>query len=194
MLAAKDLMQSMGVHNLECRVDGTSYDVSERAGYIFNSGISAIEGRCHFADRYRRAMASLINARIRKAKLNNPDLSIALIGEAVDLTYDYHHAGTDLGALNAVVQEAISRHEFRPKANDDCWRITRSLQVKMVRRFKDWCVKPQLPWAASRMSGSALMFCTVRQAAFGAIEIEFLPSQSFDVSSMEVVPSSGCRQ
>ena len=39
----------------------------------------------------------MLNARIRKAWLKGAE--VGLIGEAVDLTYDYHHVGTDRQAL-----------------------------------------------------------------------------------------------
>ena len=47
-----------------------------------------------------------MNARIRKAWSKGADVSV--IGEAVDLTYEYHHAGTDRAAL-----EDVMGHSFK---------------------------------------------------------------------------------
>ena len=43
LVALKDLMSALGSKNVECRVDGGRFDVSERAGYIFNSTIAGID-------------------------------------------------------------------------------------------------------------------------------------------------------
>jgi NADH-quinone oxidoreductase subunit G len=48
-----------------------------------------------------RVEAPVLNARIRKAWTNGA--KIGLIGEAVDLTYDYKHVGTDRAALVELV-------------------------------------------------------------------------------------------
>ena len=47
--------------------------------------------------------APVLNARIRKAWANGAN--IGLVGEAVDLTYDYAHVGTDRAALNSLRKE-----------------------------------------------------------------------------------------
>ncbi len=186
MLATKDLMQSIGVHNLECRVDGTSYDVSARAGYIFNSGIAAIEeaDAILLIGTNPRHEASLINARIRKAKLNNPNLSIALIGEAVDLTYDYYHAGTDLGALSVLVEQYRSKVQakktmiivgasaFAGENGPAVQAMVREAAMALGCITDEWIGFNVLHSAASRV---------------GAIEIGFLPATPFNVSAMEVV-------
>ncbi|MCX8231917.1 MAG: NADH-quinone oxidoreductase subunit NuoG, partial [Alphaproteobacteria bacterium] len=40
MLALKDLLESVGSPNLDCRQDGAKLDPTVRAGYLFNSGIA----------------------------------------------------------------------------------------------------------------------------------------------------------
>jgi NADH-quinone oxidoreductase subunit G len=45
----------------------------------------------------------VLNARIRKAWLHGAQVSV--VGQAVDLTYDYTHAGTDRAALDAVLKQ-----------------------------------------------------------------------------------------
>lgn len=61
-----------------------------RSNYIFNSKIVGIDEAdlVLFVGTNPRFEAPLINARVRKNWLNN-ELDVALIGEQVDLTYDY---------------------------------------------------------------------------------------------------------
>ena len=61
-----------------------------RANYLFNSKIVGIDEAdlVLFIGTNPRYEAPLINARVRKNWLNN-ELDVALIGEKVDLTYDY---------------------------------------------------------------------------------------------------------
>ena len=58
--------------------------------------------------------APVLNARIRKAWLRGAE--VALVGDAVDLTYDYFHAGNDGAALQKVVDMGGS-DEIKAKAS-----------------------------------------------------------------------------
>ncbi len=95
MVALKDLMERLGSPHMDCRTDGGRFDTSVRRGYIFGSGIAGIEeaDAILLVGTNPRAEATMVNARIRKAWLEKR-IPIALIGEAADLTYPYHHAGT----------------------------------------------------------------------------------------------------
>ena len=106
MVALKDLMATMGSTAIECRTDGAQFDPSSRAGYIFNSGIAAIEraDTILLIGTNPRFEAAMINARILKA-WRNKRVKIALIGPAVDLNYPYLHLGEDLHLLEKLVSE-----------------------------------------------------------------------------------------
>ena len=70
--------------------------------------------QAHPSDRHQPAQleAPVLNARLRKAWLNGAE--IALVGEAVDLTYDYMHVGTGTKALQEVIDmggESIREHD-----------------------------------------------------------------------------------
>ena len=95
MVALKELMESLGSPNMDCRTDGSTFDPSSRAGYIFNSSIAGIEeaDAIILVGVNPRFEGTLVNARIRKTWLERR-IPIALIGEEVDITYPYHHAGT----------------------------------------------------------------------------------------------------
>jgi len=95
IVAMKDLMEMLGSPNMDCRTDGAMFDASERAGYLFNSTIAGIDeaDAILIIGANPRHEATMVNARIRKAWLER-GVKIGLIGQAVDLTYPYFHAGT----------------------------------------------------------------------------------------------------
>jgi NADH-quinone oxidoreductase subunit G len=98
MKALMDLSNSLGIKNIDCRQDGSSLgDVAggARQSYLFNAAIAGIEDAdaILLIGTNPRLEAPLINTRIRKA-WNDGGAEIGLIGEAVDLTYDYNHIGT----------------------------------------------------------------------------------------------------
>ncbi len=184
MYALKDLMQSHGVSNLECRVDGTRYDVSERAGYIFNSGIAAIEQAdlIVLVGTNPRHEASLVNARIRKTLLNRPNVPVALVGEAADLTYSYWHAGAQLSALDEIVKTYKGKAQkpmiivgvgaFDGAAGPAVQDIVRKAAEDLGCIQQDWIGFNVLQNAAARV---------------GAIELGFLPAKQFSVGNNDFV-------
>ncbi|MGP3696177.1 NADH-quinone oxidoreductase subunit NuoG [Rhodobacter sp. NSM] len=101
----KTLVEGLG-GRIECRTDGARLPAGNRSAYVGNAAIEDIDGAksillvgCNPRDE-----APVLNARIRKAWLQGAQ--VAVVGPAVDLTYDYHHAGTDRAALMSLVAEA----------------------------------------------------------------------------------------
>ncbi len=88
-VALKDLLNALGSQNLDCRQDGASFDASNRAGYIFNSGIAGIENAdvVLLIGTNPRWEAPLVNSRIRKAYLTGKLKKVAVVGQNIDLTY-----------------------------------------------------------------------------------------------------------
>jgi len=103
----KQLVESRG-GKVECRTDGARLPEGNRSGYVGTASIEDIDSAKSvlLIGTNPRAEAPVLNARIRKAWLNGADVS--LIGEAVDLTYDYHHLGTDRAALDEVLLAGAS--------------------------------------------------------------------------------------
>ncbi len=101
----KALVEGLGGH-VECRTDGARLPVGNRSAYVGNAAIEDIDSAKSILliGTNPRVEAAVLNARIRKAWLGGAQ--VALVGPAVDLTYDYHHAGTDRAALLALVAEA----------------------------------------------------------------------------------------
>ncbi len=105
IVALKDFLTYLGSPHMDCRTDGAQFDVSSRAGYLFNSTIAGIEqaDAILLVGVNPRWEGALVNARIRKA-WKEKRAKVALIGEPVDLTYPYHHVGTGLDDLEKMVK------------------------------------------------------------------------------------------
>jgi hypothetical protein len=48
IVALKDFLTYLGSPNMDCRTDGSSFDVNERSGYLFNSTIAGSSRRMRF--------------------------------------------------------------------------------------------------------------------------------------------------
>ncbi|MEM8658085.1 MAG: molybdopterin-dependent oxidoreductase, partial [Pseudomonadota bacterium] len=96
--ALKGLIGGAG-GNLECRVDGAALPMGNRAGYVGTARIEDIDAAemILLIGTNPRLEAPVLNARIRKAWARGA--KVAMIGEAVDLTYDVTHLGTGRAAL-----------------------------------------------------------------------------------------------
>ena len=84
---------------VECRTDDAKLPEANRSGYLGTATIEDIDNAelIQLIGTNPRDEAPVLNARIRKAWLKGAE--VGLIGEAVDLTYDYHHVGADRQAL-----------------------------------------------------------------------------------------------
>jgi len=102
--ALKQLIEGQG-GNVECRTDGAKLPIGNRSAYVGTATIDAIDAakRILLIGTNPRDEAPVLNARIRKAWSKGAD--VALLGEAVDLTYDYHHLGADRAALAALAED-----------------------------------------------------------------------------------------
>ena len=104
--ALKQLITGLG-GEVECRTDGAKLPADNRSAYVGTASIEDIDT----ADMIQligcnpRVDAPVLNARIRKAWLAGA--TIGLVGDAVDLTYDYVHVGTDRAALESLSSKTI---------------------------------------------------------------------------------------
>jgi len=90
--ALKQLVQGQG-GDVECRVDKARLPIGNRSAYVGTATIEDIDNAqmIQLIGCNPRVEAPVLNARIRKAWTLGAN--IGLIGQAVDLTYDYHHMG-----------------------------------------------------------------------------------------------------
>ncbi|MFZ1470992.1 MAG: NADH-quinone oxidoreductase subunit NuoG [Paracoccaceae bacterium] len=94
----KTVVEALG-GKVECRTDGAHLPIGNRSGYVGTARIEDIDSAqmIQLIGTNPRVESPVLNARIRKAWTNGA--TIGLIGQAVDLTYDYTHVGTDRAAL-----------------------------------------------------------------------------------------------
>jgi len=111
VVTLKDLLTKLGSANMDCRQDGALFDASNRAGYIFNTGIAGIENAdvVLLIGSNPRWEAPLVNARIRKAYLTGKLKKVAVVGQNFDLTYPTEFLGNSGSVLSAL---ANGSHPF----------------------------------------------------------------------------------
>ncbi|WP_278920965.1 MULTISPECIES: NADH-quinone oxidoreductase subunit NuoG [Pseudophaeobacter] len=99
--ALKQLVEAQG-GQVECRTDNARLPIGDRAGYVGTATIEDIDSAkaIMLIGTDPRNESPVLNARIRRAWINGA--TIGLIGQPVDLTYDYSHLGTDRAALEAL--------------------------------------------------------------------------------------------
>ncbi|MEJ6392258.1 NADH-quinone oxidoreductase subunit NuoG [Gymnodinialimonas sp. 2305UL16-5] len=104
--ALKQLVEGQG-GVVECRTDGAKLPSGNRAAYVGTASVEEIDDAEYvmLIGTNPRVEAPVLNARIRKAW--SKGANVALIGEAVDLTYEYVHMGTDRAALKALTEHSF---------------------------------------------------------------------------------------
>ncbi len=104
IFALKALIEGRG-GQVECRTDGAKLPENNRSGYVGTACIEDIDTAkfIQLIGTNPKEEAPVLNARLRKAWLNGA--RVELVGEAVDLTYDYAHVGTDRSALAGMIGE-----------------------------------------------------------------------------------------
>ena len=102
--ALKEMIEGQG-GSVECRVDGAALPAGNRSGYAGTALIEDIDTAemILLVGTNPRSEAPVLNARIRKAW--SKGAKVALVGEAVDLTYDYTHIGTGMGDLAVLAEQ-----------------------------------------------------------------------------------------
>ena len=100
--ALKQLVEGMnGV--VECRTDGAKLPAGNRAAYVGTATIEDIDTAKDIIliGTNPRVEAPVLNARLRKAWLAGA--TVGVIGEAVDLTYDFTHIGTSAAVISVLL-------------------------------------------------------------------------------------------
>ena len=105
MKAALDLFGGLGVTSLDCRQDGAQVGGGQREAYLFNTTIAGLDqaDAILLVGCNPRLEAPVLNARLRKAWISGR-AQIGVIGERVDLTYDYEHLGAGPASLKTLVK------------------------------------------------------------------------------------------
>lgn len=105
--ALKQLVEGLG-GSVECRTDGTKLPAGNRSAYVGTATIEDIDAAemILLIGTNPRVEAPVLNARIRRAWAAGAE--VGLIGEAVDLTYDYAHMGTDRDTMVDVATKGVT--------------------------------------------------------------------------------------
>ena len=109
LFSAKYFLQSLGSNYFDCRYDNVQFIENQRASYLFNSSIQEIDNAdaILLIGSNPRWEACVLNARIRKAYINN-DCKIGLIGKKLDLTYKYVHLSDSIDHINDLLNNKSS--------------------------------------------------------------------------------------
>jgi NADH-quinone oxidoreductase subunit G len=188
MKAAKDLADALGVVSIDCRQDGAKIGDGPRQSWLFNATIAGIEDADAIlvVGSNPRIEAALVNARIRKTWLHN-DTKVGLLGEPVDLTYDYEHVGTsakDLAGLKKKRSGFIKtlKDAKRPMIIVGAGAIARENGAQVLRAAGD------LAAAVGAVSDEWNGFCVLHNAAsrVAGLDLGFLPGEGgLDVAGMQ---------
>ena len=102
----KQLIEGQG-GTVECRTDGAKLPAGNRSAYVGTARIEDIDSAkfIQLIGTNPRIEAPVLNARIRKAWAAGA--RVGLVGEAVDLTYDYAHVGNDRAALAGLLDHQL---------------------------------------------------------------------------------------
>ena len=113
IFALKAMVEGLG-GQIECRTDGAKLVAGNRSAYVGTATIEEIDSAkmIQLIGTNPRLESPVLNARLRKAW--SKGAQIGLVGEAVDLTFDYAHVGTDRAALERLSSMEISQ-ETRDK-------------------------------------------------------------------------------
>ncbi len=103
VMALRDVLDSLGVANRDCRQDGAMFETASRSNYLFNTTIAGIEqaDMIVLVGANPRTEAALLNARIRKTYLKG-GLKIYSIGSDSDFNYPVYSFGNDPRILSDI--------------------------------------------------------------------------------------------
>ncbi len=104
LYSAKSFLNSVNSDLYDCRFDNAQFIEGQRASYMFNSSIQEIDNAdaILLVGSNTRWEASVLNSRIRKAYIAN-DCKIGLLGQKIDLTYNYEHLSDNVSYLNQIL-------------------------------------------------------------------------------------------
>lgn len=171
--AFKDLMTTLDVAHLDCRIDGAEYDVSSRSAYIMNSTIAGIDD-CDailLVGTFPRHEATMVNARIRRAWYERK-IPVAVIGEDRDHTYPVMHLGTGPKTLEDIAKggtefATVLEHAQKPLIIVGAGALAR----------RDGAAVQALVSEISTRFGAEMNVLQLAASRVGALDLGFLPQQ-----------------
>ena len=128
--------RTIDTKNYESRDTNIFFDNSERENYLFNSKINGIEDAdlIFLIGTNPRFEATMLNARIRKAFLNNKTKIVSL-NDVGDLTYPYQSMDGNTQTIKDIIE---NNNEFTKdiirssKTNDYIWRVIFKIKISRI--------------------------------------------------------------
>ncbi|MEM7547214.1 MAG: NADH-quinone oxidoreductase subunit NuoG [Pseudomonadota bacterium] len=160
----KQMVAGLG-GTVECRTDGAKLPEGNRYGYVGDAAIADIDDAAMIllVGTNPRLESPVLNARLRKAWINGAD--VALIGEKVDLTYDYHYIGAGTDSITSMIARGGSE-ELKAKKT-----VMIVGQGALTRADGEAVLGNVMKMA--ELSGSALMVLHTAAARVGAMDVGF---------------------
>lgn len=184
VFALKQLVEGIG-GTVECRTDGSRLPAGNRSGYVGTARIADIDNAAmiQLIGTDPRTEAPVLNARIRKAWARGAQ--VGLVGEAVDLTYDYAHVGADRAAL-----ESLSGREISQETRD---KPTMVIVGQGALREADGAAVLGHAMKLAQNSGSGLLILHTAASRVGAMDVGAVTEGGLDaaIDGAEVIYSLG---
>lgn len=193
MTALKDLMGTLDITQIESRAGGPQYDVSERAAYLFNTTIADIEqaDAILLVGTNPRVEAAMINARIRKAWLNNKT-KIGLIGDPCDLTYSYEHIGTRPADLEKLLKSRGGFADTLKQAKNPMIILGPGALLRNdAKAIQELAYQAAEKFGMIREDWNGYNALHAAAARVGALDIGFSTDKAIDLKSLEFVYCMG---
>ncbi|WP_227270314.1 NADH-quinone oxidoreductase subunit NuoG [Roseobacter weihaiensis] len=180
--ALKQLIEGQG-GVVECRTDGAKLPAGNRSAYVGTAKVADIDtAKAILLIGANPAVeAPVLNARIRKAWTQGAD--ITLVGQAVDLTYEHTHFGSDRAALGKLMAQDHSALEEKESL----------VIVGMgALRETDGAAVLAEAMALAEATGSGFMVLHTAAARVGALDIGAVNEGGIEaVSEAEVIYNLG---
>ena len=184
VFALRQLVEGIG-GTVECRTDGSRLPAGNRSGYVGTARIADIDNAAmiQLIGTDPRTEAPVLNARIRKAWARGAQ--VGLVGEAVDLTYDYAHVGADRAAL-----ESLSGREISQETRD---KPTVVIVGQGALREADGAAVLGHAMKLAQNSGSGLLILHTAASRVGAMDVGAVTEGGLDaaIDGAEVIYSLG---
>ncbi len=184
VFALKQLVEGLG-GTVECRTDGARLPAGNRSAYVGTAAIADIDGArmIQLIGTDPRNEAPVLNARIRKAWLDGAQ--VGLVGQPVDLTYDYAHVGTDRAAL-----ESLSGREISDETRD---KLSLVIVGQGALREADGAAVLGHAMKLAETSNSKLLVLHTAAARVGALDVGAVTEGGLDaaIEGVEVIYSLG---
>lgn len=187
MFALKLLMEQLGSPHLDCRQDGAKIDAEDRASYLLNTGIEALEeaDAVLLIGTNPRLEAPLVNTRLRRAYLKG-GAKIFNLGPEAHLTYPVVQIGNEPTLINKLLDESHEVHQALKQAKKPVIilgsaalaREDASSLMNAVKTLVDKCEVVREGWNGYNM----LHYAASR---VGGLEIGFVPQKNgLDIAGM----------